>query len=77
MCCVYLVFKCVQGLLSGPVFQTLPDPIVNGPDSQVKTVRTVTKPEGIKKKTTHMKFGFFMRPLQFCFINVQDAINAR
>lgn len=57
---MYLVFKCVQGLLPGSVFQALSNPAVNGPVPQVPTVWTVTKPVGIKKKKK--KFSFVNLP---------------
>lgn len=45
---MYLVFKCIHGFVPGSIFKTLSDPAVNGPVTQVPTVRTVTEPGGIK-----------------------------
>lgn len=42
----YLVLDCVQGFVPGSVFQTLSNPAVDGPVSQVPAVWTVTKPGG-------------------------------
>ena len=67
---MYLVRKCVQGLLLGSIFETLSDPAVNGPVPQVPTVRTVTKPGRNEEKC----FSHTIHPSHVCFINVQDKI---
>lgn len=47
---VHLVFDCVQGLLPAIILQTLSDPAVNCPTSQIPTVWTVTEPLAIEKE---------------------------
>lgn len=43
-CVVHLVFDRVQGLLPAIMLQTLSDPAVNRPASQIPTVWTVAEP---------------------------------
>lgn len=51
-CDVHLVFECVQGLLPAIVLQTLSDPAVNRPTSQIPTVWTVAEPSAMEKRNT-------------------------
>lgn len=59
----YLIFECVQGSVSGFIFNTLSEPAMNGPVTQIPAVWTVSKPQ-ISEEKKKIRLSFSNRTLE-------------